>query len=61
MRTIVLNELRSDDDYNLAYLQYEYKKVNERLNNENKDGKAIETPAQNKGADVQGLKALLNK
>ena len=61
VRTIVLNELRSDDDYNLAYLQYEYKKVNERLNNENKDGKAIETPAQNKGADVQGLKALLNK
>ena len=41
VRTIVLNELRSDDDYNLAYLQYEYKKVNERLNNENKDGKAI--------------------
>lgn len=61
VRTIVLNELRSDDDYNLAYLQNEYKKANEKINNENKNGKAIETPAQNKGADVQGLKALLNK
>ena len=59
VRTIVLNELRSDDDYNLAYLKYEYKRIQDKINSGYKE--AIETPAQNKGADVKGLKALLNR
>ena len=59
VRTIILNELRSDDDYNLAYLKYEYKRIQDKINSGNKE--AIEMPAQNKGADVKGLKALLNK
>lgn len=55
VRTIVINENRVDDDYNLAYLKYECEKYKIDLNS----GKADEKPAQNKGADLKKLKALL--
>ena len=55
VRTLTINELRSDDDYNLAYLKYEYNRIKDKLNSD----EAIETPRKNNGADVKGLKALL--
>lgn len=54
VRTIIINENRTDDDYNLAYLRYECEKYKIELS-----GKANEKPAQNKGADLKKLKELL--
>lgn len=56
VRTIIINENRTDDDYNLAYLENECRKYKIELNSEKADKK----PAQNKGADLKKLKALLS-
>lgn len=55
VRTVIINENRTDDDYNLAYLRYECEKYKIELNS----GKADEKPAQRKGADLKKLKSLL--
>lgn len=58
IKTILLNEFRTDDNYNLAYLQYETKRIKADLR---KNLKAVnKTPAQVKGADLKKLKAILN-
>lgn len=57
VKTITLNELRSDDNYNLAYLKNECENYKKEINN----GKAEFKPTTSKGADLTGLKRLLNK
>lgn len=57
VKTIVINEQRTNDDYNLAYLKYECEKLKIELNSDKADGK----PSPGKGADLKKLKALLNK
>ena len=56
VRTIIVNNKRTNDDYNLAYLKNEYEKIKDRLNS---GLKAEEKPAQKKGADLNKLKAML--
>lgn len=56
VRTIIINENRTDDNYNLAYLRYECEKYKIELVNSN----AIEKPAQPRGADIKALRSLLN-
>lgn len=56
VRTIIVNNKRTNDDYNLAYLKNEYEKIKDRLNSGLKAG---EKPAQKKGADLNKLKAML--
>ena len=60
-KTIVLNELRSDDDVNLAYLNYVFKKVNNDLNNNNSGKEQAEIKPRNKltGANKEKLLAML--
>jgi len=54
VKTVIVNENRTDDDYNLAFLRYECEKYKIELNS----GKADEKPAQKKGADVKKFKAI---
>jgi len=55
VRSIVINESRTDDDYNLAYLKYERNKIKDKINKE------AYQPEKKQGADVKGLKALLGQ
>lgn len=57
LRSIVITNKRQDDDYNLAYLQYEYNNLREKV----KSGKAIEpqTPKKKEGVDLNKLKQML--
>ena len=51
VRQIILNEMRVDDDYNLAYLQNELNKYEEEINS----GKAVISTSP-KGANLKELK-----
>ena len=55
IKTVILQELRTDDDYNLAYLKNECEEFKIELNN----GKADVKP-EPKGADTAKLKYLLS-
>ena len=55
IKTVILQELRTDDDYNLAYLKNECEEFKIELNN----GKADVKPKP-KGADTAKLKYLLS-
>lgn len=56
VKQIILNEMRVDEDYNLAYLNYQLERYREEINS----GKAVISTSE-KGADIKGLKALLAK
>lgn len=51
VKSIIINEMRTDDDYNLAYLQYELNKYKEDINS----GKAVISTSP-KGASLKELK-----
>jgi hypothetical protein len=51
VKSIIINEMRTDDDYNLAYLNYELNKYKNEINS----GKAVIAPS-NKGANLKELK-----
>ena len=51
VKSIIINEMRTDDDYNLAYLQYELNKYKTELNS----GKAVISTSP-KGANLKELK-----
>lgn len=53
VRTVVLNELRTDENYNLAYLEYMVRKYELSGKAEN------EKPTQNKGVDLDALDAMI--
>lgn len=56
IRSVVLMDKRQDDDYNLAYLRYEYERLKEKI----KNGEAIEPQApKQKGADLDKLRKML--
>lgn len=54
VKTIIVNENRADDNYNLAYLKYELEKYKNRMNH----GEAEEKPTQTNGADVKKFHQL---
>lgn len=51
VKSIIINEMRTDDDYNLAYLNYELNKYKEDINS----GKAVISTSP-KGASLKELK-----
>ena len=51
VKSIIINEMRTDDDYNLAYLNYELNKYKEDINS----GKAVISTSP-KGANLKELK-----
>ena len=55
VKSIIINEMRTDDDYNLAYLNYELNKYKEEINS----GKAVIAPS-NKGANLKELKRFFS-
>lgn len=56
VRSVVLMDKRQDDDYNLAYLKYEYERLKEKI----KNGEAIEPQApKQKGAVLDKLRKML--
>lgn len=57
VRTVTIRELRTDDDYNLAYLRDEKRKITDKLNDE-ASGKP-HTSTKKKGGNLKGLKAML--
>lgn len=55
VRTIIINELRTDDNYNLEYLKRLYKITDNKLNS----GTPTEKPTANrKGGNLQAIKAF---
>lgn len=57
VRAVVIGELRTDDDYNLAYLKYESNKYQDRI----KDYLKKDRPQAKKGMNVAALDALMNR
>ena len=55
VKQIIINEMRTDDDYNLAYLNYQLDKYKEEINS----GKAVIAPS-NKGANLKELKRFFS-
>lgn len=55
VKQIVINEMRTDEDYNLAYLQYELNKYKEELNS----GKAVISTSA-KGANIKDIKQFFS-
>ena len=51
VKQIIINEMRTDDDYNLAYLNYQLDKYKEEINS----GKAVISTSP-KGANLRELK-----
>lgn len=55
VRTIIVNELRTDDNYNLEYLKQLYKKTDNKLNS---GTPTIKPTAERKGGNLQAIKAF---
>lgn len=55
VKQIIINEMRTDEDYNLAYLQYELNKYKEELNS----GKAVISTSA-KGANIKDIKQFFS-
>lgn len=57
LRSVVVADKRQDDNWNLAYLENEYKKVKDKL----RSGEAIEpqTPKSKQGVDINKLRKML--
>lgn len=57
VRAVIIGEMRTDDDYNLAYLKYESNKYQDRINKYLSE----ERPQKKKGMNVAALDALANR
>ena len=55
VKTIILNELRSDTDYNLAYLKNRANELQKDLNSGDKKTDAKPSAPKNKGANIKDL------